>query len=172
MSTHHGGLGPVRPIRLIELPTDATGVDDVLRAVVPAVHSAVPGCHAVAVAVVRDGSPLTVAASDEATRRCTEAQYRQGCGPCLTATGTGRVTEVDVDDAPSHEEWRAIAHRAGVAATLAVPIPAPDDLAGTLTLHRGTGPWPEGTVTTATILAAHVGHALAVAHRREADRHA
>jgi hypothetical protein len=124
----------------------APTVDDLLRDAVPAVLRAVPGCDAAAVALVGDGRALTVAASDDATRAAIMRQYRHGRGPCLAATGTGRVT-VDGD-------------------TLAVPIPAPDDVAGALTLHRRGGAWPAADVAAAAAFAGRLGTALRAAARR------
>jgi GAF domain-containing protein len=146
----------------------ATTVDGLLADVVPLVLAGVPGCDAAAVALVRDGSPLAIAASDDDARRVTEVQYRQGCGPCLVATGSGRAVLSAVGDAPPHEEWRALAAAAGFTATLAVPIPAPDHVAGALIAHRRAGDWPADAVTAATALAACAGQGLAVACRPEA----
>lgn len=146
--------------------------DELLRDAVPLVLDALPACTSVALAVVRDGSPLSVAASDTAAHLATEVQYRQGSGPCLTATGTGRVTEVIVAEAADHEEWGVITGATGATHTLAVPIPAADDdLAGALVLNS-TGPWSPGDVATATLLAAATGRALTTAVRIEREQDA
>jgi len=161
--------GPVAPAPedLARLAT-ATTVDGLLADVVPLLLAGVPGCDAAAVALVRDGSPLAVVASDDEARRVTEVQYRQGCGPCLVATGSGRAVLSAVDDAAPHEEWRTLAAAAGYAATLVVPIPAPDHVAGALVAHRRSGDWPAGAVTAATALAACAGRGLTLACRPDA----
>jgi GAF domain-containing protein len=137
--------------------------------VVPVLGTALPGCAEAGVALLRDGSPLTVAATHPVVRAITVAQYRHGSGPCLTATATGRPVLADDDDPRDPDaEWRTLSRAVGLTATLAVPLPVPDDVAGALIFHRtAADPWPATATATASALAGYVGQALTVLVRQD-----
>lgn len=76
-----------------------------------------------AITVERDGTPATVASSDEEARRLDEKQYAYDDGPCLTALRQGRT--VLVRDLASDERWAhysAAVSGEGIRSVLAVPI--------------------------------------------------
>jgi GAF domain-containing protein len=138
-----------------------TSTQALLGAIVDVALARVPRCDEASIALTREGRLLHVAASGDAVRRITEAQYQQGLGPCPAATSSLRATVVeDVAAIPPEETWAGIAEGYGVRAILAVPLRLADGLAGTLSIHTRTGPGipPETTVA---------AEALTIAHRLE-----
>jgi GAF domain-containing protein len=139
-----------------------TSDSDPLPGLIREVNAGIPGCHAVSVAVLREGSPLEVTGSQFAIRWLTEIQYRNATGPCWEAMVSGQTVAVDdIAVLEPDDGWAHIARAYGITAALALPIPAPQDAAAVLTVctRAGTG-WTWAVRTTATWFAAYVGQAL------------
>jgi hypothetical protein len=154
---------------VLHLLADATSTQALLGSIVDVALARVPRCDEASIALTREGRLLHVAASGDAVRRITEAQYTQGVGPCPAAASSARATAVDdVATIPPEESWAAIAEGYGVRAMLAVPLRLADGLGGTLSVHTRSGPGlaPETTVA-AQSLAGYAGEALTIAHRLE-----
>lgn len=81
---------------------------------------------------VRQGSrAVTLAASDEQTRRIDQLQYDFGEGPCLNTLATGKTNYI-VDTA-TEARWAGFcsaAHQQGVRSCLALPLRSPVGLMG------------------------------------------
>jgi hypothetical protein len=154
---------------VLHLLADVTSTQALLGAIVDVALARVPRCDEASIALTREGRLLHVAASGDAVRRITEAQYQQGLGPCPAATSSARATVVeDVGTIPPDEAWAGIAEGYGVRALLAIPLRLADGLAGTLSVHTRSGPGvaPETTVA-AQSLAGYAAEALTIAHRLE-----
>jgi hypothetical protein len=126
------------------------------------VLAGLPGCAAASVAVLREGSPLAVEASQLTVHWLTELQYRHASGPSWDATVANSTVAVeDVAAVAQDEAWAAVARAAGLTATLAIPVPTGDDTAAVLNVFSRNGPgWTWSAATTATWFAAYVGHCM------------
>jgi hypothetical protein len=140
----------------------ATSDDEPLLIALWVVLSSVPGCHAAGVALVRDGFPLTVAASHLPIRWLTEIQYEQATGPCWEAMATDRPVVVNgIRGGRLEEGWRVVAQACGLSAALAVPLATADGSAAVLQLWtRDRTGWPATAVSTATTLAGYLSGRL------------
>lgn len=90
------------------------------------------------ITVERDGSPSTVASSNERGWRLDEAQYAGDAGPCLTAVR--QQSAVLVEDMASDQRWRnyaQVASKEGVKSMLAMPIPAGPSARAALNCYAG-----------------------------------
>ena len=148
---------PAEPtLRLV--PRD---VDDTLHVLVRLAVTTVEGCDEASIAVLREGSPLAIAASGLWIRRLTELQYRCNDGPSWEATMSTRLTRATVprDGVPDGWEW--IARACGLTAAMSIPIPAPDDAAGVLNVYtKDPGGWPPAAEPQAVALASCAGRSL------------
>jgi hypothetical protein len=153
------------------------GTPEILPAVLFVVLAGVPGCHAASIALLRDGAPLTVAASHLPLRRLTGLQYEQAAGPCWEATVADCPVMVDdiddIDDGDDGDDgddhgggndggsWLGIARASGFTAALAIPLPTDDASAAVLQIcTRAPSGWPAGARAAATFLAGYVGQHL------------
>jgi GAF domain-containing protein/ANTAR domain-containing protein len=164
-------LHEVVALRLLDLLCESTDLDQVLQAVTELAVEAIPGCDCASVTLIRDSTPVTVAASDERARTVDESQYAQTRGPCLEAALTDDVVQVDnvLVDA-SDQAWGAVAARAGIQASVSIPIPASADIAAALNVYtcQGHG-WAQESIDAADSLAAYAGDAIILAHRLNAS---
>jgi GAF domain-containing protein len=154
---------------VLQLLVDVASTQELLNSVVTVAVTRVPHCDEASISLARDGHLLLVAASGDAVRRVTEAQYQQGLGPCPAAAANARATVVDdITVMPADEDWAGIAEGYGVRAMLAVPLCLPGGLSGTLAVHTRSGPGvPPETTVAAQALAGYAAQALTIAHRLE-----
>jgi GAF domain-containing protein len=77
----------------------------------------------------RDGSPVTVASSDERASALDETQYEVSDGPCLHSVRTGETVVVaDLDDV--RQRWTTFADRAdelGLVCSVSLPLTVDDE---------------------------------------------
>jgi transcriptional regulator with GAF, ATPase, and Fis domain len=100
------------------------------------VVAAIPGADHVSVTVLRDGTPDTLAWTDQHTLAVDQAQYDTGQGPCLEAARSGEIQRVTVRDVA--EQWPAFAEAAdnlGVGSYLSAPLFIDDQYHGSLNLY-------------------------------------
>lgn len=89
-----------------------------------------------AITVERDGSPATVASSDEEARRLDEKQYAFDNGPCLTALREGRTVLIrDVAADNRWEHYSSALSGEGIRSVLAVPVDAGPGAAAALNCY-------------------------------------
>jgi transcriptional regulator with GAF, ATPase, and Fis domain len=107
----------------------------VLNSVCHQVTHVVQGADMASVTVVRDGTAVTVASSDQRALDIDAGQYQAGEGPCLRAATTGETVRVHVQQAA--EMWPNFtesAGRQGVASYLAAPLAVDQGSSGALNL--------------------------------------
>ena len=83
------------------------------------------------VTVRQNSHAVTLAASDEQTRRIDQLQYDFGEGPCLDTLATGKPHYIA--DTASEQRWPSFcsaAHEQGVQSCLGLPLKAPSGLVG------------------------------------------
>jgi GAF domain-containing protein len=96
----------------------------------------IPGEPVSSVTIVRDGHPVTIAASGHLARELDEAQYRSGDGPCLQAAVTGApVTVADTRTDPRWPAVTALADARGCRSSLSYPLPSQEAVTGALNLY-------------------------------------
>ena len=111
-------------------------LDSLLRRVTDLAAQVLPGEPITSLTIVRDGRPLTVAASGELAVELDREQYRLGSGPCLTAATEGRPAEIR--DTRSPEEWPEFAAHAaghGCDSVLSFPLPVQEAVSGGLNVY-------------------------------------
>ncbi|HEX9225440.1 MAG TPA: GAF and ANTAR domain-containing protein [Arthrobacter sp.] len=120
-----------------------------------------------AITVERDGSPATVASSDEEAKRLDEKQYAFDDGPCLTALRHG--TTVLVRDVKTDDRWEHYASAVsgeGIRSVLAVPIDTDPGSAAALNCYaRTSGVFDSHTVAEVELHAASISRILRLALR-------
>ena len=100
-----------------------------------AVH-AIPEADVASVSVVRDGTAMTAATTDELATEIDKAQYAAGEGPCLEAAATGEVVRVKVAEASAHwPDFAAAAGAAAVGSYLSAPLIVKEEQRGALNLY-------------------------------------
>jgi hypothetical protein len=153
--------------RLLDLLTETTDLRELLDAVTELAVETVPGCDSASITVIRGDEPATMAFSDARALAIDETQYSQGQGPCLLAARTDDIVEVDdLTTSPADEPWRQAAIRAGITATLSLPIASEADIVAALNLYssRPDG-WPASSRAIADDLATYTGDVVTVAYR-------
>ena len=166
--------------RLLDLLAEMASVDELLAQVAGLAVDVVPGCDLASITVIRDGSPATVASSDERAERVDEMQYMAGDGPCLRAARSDKpvrhddtqhawLSEVSDDffrTGQSEPPWRRVARGADITAIVSLPIASSADIVAGLNVYRlsGTG-WSQEALDVAEYLADYAGSALTVAYR-------
>lgn len=121
---------------------DSEPLETTLERVADLSVSAVPGCTAAGVTLLRDGRFVTAAATDELTREVDAEQYAADDGPCLDAARTLRINRVDLREAD--QRWpgfAAHAREAGILSYLAAPLVVREEGAGSLNLYSSS---PDG----------------------------
>jgi GAF domain-containing protein len=132
--------------RLDDVTAALTGLSDVLDEeedlsvimdrVCRQVVGAIPDADLASVTVLRDGTPESLAWTDEQTLAVDHAQYAAGEGPCLEAADSGQVQRVAVAEAA--ERWPAFTKAAaglGVRSYLSAPLFIDDEYHGSLNLY-------------------------------------
>jgi len=83
----------------------------------------VPGCAGASVSLLHEGTPTTLAATQDRIRELDGAQYARGSGPCVTAMRDQRP--VTVDDYGADARWPEVADEAleaGIRSSLSLPL--------------------------------------------------
>lgn len=107
-------------------------MDRVCRQVV----GAIPDADLASVTVLRDGSPDSLAWTEQRTLDVDRAQYRAGEGPCLEAAASRRAQRVAVAEVA--DRWPAFAEAAaglGIGSYLSAPLLIDDEYLGSLNLY-------------------------------------
>jgi GAF domain-containing protein len=119
------------------LPDENT--QSVLQRVVHLVQQVMPAEAEASITLVRDEQATTAAFTGEVALRLDEMQYGRGYGPCLEAALGGQI--VGITDARSEGRWPdyvATFLEAGLLSSVAVPVPAPNLVAGLNVYARQT----------------------------------
>ncbi|MFD1146476.1 ANTAR domain-containing response regulator [Saccharothrix hoggarensis] len=132
--------------RLDDVTAALTGLSDVLDQeedlsvvmdrVCRQVVGAIPGADLASVTVLRDGTPESLAWTDQQTLAVDHAQYGAGEGPCLEAAESRQVQRVAVAEAV--DRWPAFAEAAaglGIHSYLSAPLFIDDEYHGSLNLY-------------------------------------
>jgi GAF domain-containing protein len=127
--------GDVRA-RLHRLLFVTNGLDEFLEQLAVLAADVVEGDSECGITLIREGQPVTVAASGERTAKLDEIQYGNGDGPCLHAARTGEV--VLVNDLSTDTRWPAYRDQVegqGLHSTVALPLELGDDERGALNFY-------------------------------------
>lgn len=154
--------------RLLDLLIETPNLNDLLRAAADLAVESIPGCDYASITVIRDGSPATVASSDERAAKVDELQYSHGQGPCLQAAHSDQVVQVpDLRSALWALPWKEAATRVGIRSVLALPIASDADVTAALNLFSiSPGPWSSSTQAIGEEVALYLGSAMTLAYRR------
>jgi GAF domain-containing protein len=117
----------------------AENTQSVLQRVVHLVQQVMPAEAEASITLVRDEQATTAAFTGEVALRLDEMQYGRGYGPCLEAALGGQI--VGITDARSEGRWPdyvATFLEAGLLSSVAVPVPAPNLVAGLNVYARQT----------------------------------
>jgi len=128
---------------------------------------ALPEGSSCGVTVREESRPVTLAASDDWTRRVDQLQYDLGEGPCLDTMNTGRAH--DLVDTTTEIRWPSFcraAHEHGVRSCLGLPLNGPTGLMGCYNFYST---WRDGFVEDSRgqleVFAGNAAGAVAVAVR-------
>ncbi len=111
-------------------------LESLIQTVTDLAARVIPVDPATSVTIVSQGTPRTVAWSDERAAELDRVQYSLGGGPCLTAAGEGRTAEVL--DTRTEQRWPEFAQRAselGFQSVLSVPLPVQERVSGGLNVY-------------------------------------
>jgi GAF domain-containing protein len=96
----------------------------------------VPGCDAVSVALVVQGTAGTGAFATEIAIEADLAQYRTGDGPCLLAMSEAHPVRIDVLEHEEHfEHFAPLALESGIESVLSIPLEHEGRIVGSLNLY-------------------------------------
>jgi hypothetical protein len=154
-------------LRLLDLLCESTHPQQILDAITELAVEAIPHCDCASITLIKNGTPLTVAASDQRSRTVDESQYAGTAGPCLDAALTDDVVQVDdVSTRADEQKWAAVARDVGLTASVSLPIPASPEVVAALNIYSSRGPgWPTESIDAADILTAYAGDAIILAQR-------
>lgn len=147
-----------------EMQADTTN-EVLLRRIVAAAVSDVPGAQYAGITLVTGKSVSTPAATDTLVEQIDQFQYQTGQGPCLDAAREHET--VRSDDLRAEDRWPRFARRTanlGVLSMLSCQLFTEAENFGALNIYAGTvkafGP---GSESTAILLASHAALAMAAA---------
>jgi GAF domain-containing protein len=130
-------------------------LESLLATVTSLAAGLLPGPPAASVTVLRNGVPLTLAASAPLAQELDEIQYRHGNGPCVEAAATGHLVVVAAPGTDTR--WGpvgpVVAGR-GVRGLLSHPLPGREAVSGALNLYA------RGDAGSLTALARFADHAV------------
>lgn len=139
------------PEQLQDLLLESPGFTEFLLGLTTISASRLGGCNPMlcAITVERDGSPATVASSDNEALRMDEKQYAYDDGPCLTALRQQHT--VLVPDLGNDRRWEHYAQAVsgeGIRSVLAVPIRTDPGAAAALNCYaRSTDAFDAATIS-------------------------
>jgi GAF domain-containing protein len=117
-----------------------TGVQAALDHMSELVREVVPECVGLSLTLVADNITLTLVATGEPTSHLDAMQYLDG-GPCVTATETNQLIEVNEADLLDEDLWSmfALASAAeGVRSSLSMPLLDEETVVGGMNLYGST----------------------------------
>ena len=165
--------------RLLDLLVETPDLHQLLEAVAALAVESIPGCDSASITLIREGSPATVASSDDRAVQVDEVQYGGGQGPCLQAARTDEVVHAHDLSGSAQEAWKVAAARVGLHSVLALPIASDIDVVAALNLYSTSpGPWPAApppppppppppaAQPTGEDLALYTGNAITLAYRQ------
>ena len=117
------------------------GEDDLntmLSKVILIATETVPDCDTASITMLRSGTPVTPVFADKTALELDKVQYDTGDGPCLAAIRHRGVEHVTTASDPRWLDFNAAAQRAGVFATLSIPLCHDDVVLGGLNLYSRT----------------------------------
>jgi GAF domain-containing protein len=161
---------PHRADPLAELDALAIGIEpfeSVLGDLVTvAARVLAPGGEA-SVTLLRADVATTAASTSEVARGLDERQYAQGAGPCFdSASGGASVVIADMSDEKRWPAFAELARDAGMASSMAVPLPIQREVTGALNIYSpDRGAFDDGSVELAQTFASYAAVALANAQR-------
>lgn len=151
---------------------------EVLRDVGQLAVATVPGVDEASVLLVEDDRTRTTAFTGPLAAALDERQYEDGFGPSLDAARAGGVVRIDdTADEARYPGFAAVARRQGVTSLLALGLPMPARVLGSLNLYRlhGTQPFDSDTEAAAaafgTCAAVALANAALLASRERAATH-
>ena len=121
------------------MPADVDVLDSALELVVDLARYRVNGADGVSISLRRNGTLMTVAATDETIRAMDADQYETGEGPCVDAAEKGHWFHVESLD--SETRWPSFTPRArqlGIKAILSSPLKSVDQPVGALNIYSLT----------------------------------
>lgn len=126
-------------VELSEMLLDSEPLHATLQRVAELAVTAVPGCTAAGVTLIRGTQPVTAAATDELTLTVDARQYAADEGPCLDAARHRRVNRVDLEEADQRwPDFAASAREVGIRSYLAAPLVVRDTSIGSLNLYSSS----------------------------------
>jgi len=117
-----------------------TDVEQILRRLGERVVNEVPTCMGLSLTLVDDNVTLTLVASDPDTTQLDAMQYLDG-GPCVEATRTDRLVEINEADLLDEERWSLFARASasqGVQSSLSMPLVDQGRVVGGVNLYAST----------------------------------
>ena len=117
-----------------------TEVERILRRLGERVLTEVPTCVGLSLTLVEDNVTLTLVASDPDASQLDAMQYLDG-GPCVEATTTDRLVELNEADLLDEERWSLFARASaahGVQSSLSMPIVDHGRVVGGIDLYAST----------------------------------
>ena len=117
-----------------------TDVEQILRRLGQRVVNEVPTCMGLSLTLVDDNVTLTLVASDPDTSQLDAMQYLDG-GPCVEATRTDRLVEINEADLLDEERWSLFARASasqGVQSSLSMPLVDQGRVVGGVNLYAST----------------------------------
>lgn len=125
--------------RLTAMPAHLDVLDSALKLVVELARYRVNGADGVSISLRRNGTLMTVAATDETIRAMDADQYETGEGPCVDASEKGHWFHAESLD--SETRWPSFTPRArqlGIKAILSSPLKSVDRPVGALNIYSLT----------------------------------
>jgi GAF domain-containing protein len=117
-----------------------TGVQPALDHMSEMVRTVVPECVGLSLTLVADDITLTLVATGEPTTYLDAMQYLDG-GPCVKATETNQLIEINEADLLDEERWSMFARASaaeGVQSSLSMPLLDDDAVVGGINLYGST----------------------------------
>jgi GAF domain-containing protein len=153
----HGAKSAGRPDPLARLLNAAQAIEDLrdlfaaeepldimAGRVADTALAAIPHADAITITVLSWPESRTAACTDEEVLKLDDEQYASGRGPCIEAAMQRTPLRAIIDeDRPRWPEFAEVAHRAGIRASLSVPLviegaDSEQELAGSLNIYSRT----------------------------------
>lgn len=138
-------------------------VELMTRAAALAVQHIMGADHAGITAAFDEVAPFTVAPTDDEVRRFDRTQYELGGGPCLLASKTDQIVDIDVTEMGKRWPDLAItAHETRIRCVVAAPLHRRRISIGSLNLYTdaGTAETPSSTSPVLMVLLEHLDRGL------------
>jgi GAF domain-containing protein len=121
---------------LAQMLVSEESIDTTLQRIAELAARVIQDCDAAGVTLVRRGTYVTAACTDNRTLAVDQGQYKRGSGPCLQAIADKQVLRFDVDEAEERwPEFVADARSHDVRSFLAAPLVLRNQAIGALNLY-------------------------------------